>query len=70
MSATANSFKLQEYFSDYYALPYKQHVGATLISVGGKFNFPIIKHYLDNLYGVIPSVSINHLCYIYFIYII
>lgn len=59
MSATANPFKLQDYFNEYYSVPYNRHEGAQLLAIDGVCNFAITKHYLDELYGVIPSVSIN-----------
>lgn len=61
MSATANPYKLQEYFSNYYSQYYNRLEGATLINVDGKSNYSTTKHYLDNLYDAIPAVSINYL---------
>lgn len=58
MSATANTYKLKEYFSEFYGPPHNIHVPAHEINVGQQFNHTIYKHYLDDLYGFIPSVSI------------
>lgn len=61
MSATANPYKLQEYFNTYYGLPDKMHEKAQLITVEGTSKYSITKYYLDNLYDHLDSVSINYL---------
>lgn len=59
MSATANPYKLQEYFNTYYGLPDKIHERAQLITIDGTAKYSITKYYLDKLYGHINFVSIN-----------
>lgn len=59
MSATADALKLQDYFGDYYGHPYNRHVTAPLVTVEKPSNYTILTHYLDDLYGLIPAVSIN-----------
>jgi hypothetical protein len=58
MSATANTDKLGDYFSDYYGPPHNVFVPACEIKVGDKKNFFIHKYYLDDLFDIVPSVSI------------
>lgn len=59
MSATADALKLQDYFGDYYGHPYNRHVTAPLVKIEKSSNYTILIHYLDDLYGLIPAVSIN-----------
>lgn len=58
MSATANTDRLCDYFGDYYGPPHVLNVPACKIIVGEKSNFVVHKYYLNNLYDIIPSVSI------------
>lgn len=60
MSATADTFKLCDYFNEYYGLPHNTHVAATKIDVSKIHNHNIFIHYLDDLFGLIPSVSISY----------
>uniref|UniRef100_A0A2S2Q8K9 Putative ATP-dependent RNA helicase spindle-E n=1 Tax=Sipha flava TaxID=143950 RepID=A0A2S2Q8K9_9HEMI len=55
MSATANTDKLGDYFSDYYGPPHNVFVPACEIKVGDKKNFFIHKYYLDDLLDIVPS---------------
>ncbi|VVC33086.1 Hypothetical protein CINCED_3A021098 [Cinara cedri] len=55
MSATAQDFKLCDYFSDYYGSPYNCYVKAQQISIPRNLQFNVSLHYLDELYGLIPS---------------
>jgi len=64
MSATAETFKLCDYFMEYYGPPHNKHVGAPEIKVCDKFNYNITNYYLDDLYGFIPCVSKYLLRYI------
>lgn len=57
MSATAQVFKLCDYFSDYYGAPYNCYVKAQQISIVRNPNYNVSLHYLDELYQLIPSVS-------------
>lgn len=59
MSATAQVHRLCDYFSDFYGDPYNCYVKAQQISIVGDCQHNVSIHYLDELYGVIPSVSIS-----------
>lgn len=63
MSATAETFKLGDYFSEWYGPPHNRHVPAPELKICDKFNHHIYKHYLDDLYVPIPSVSISVMLY-------
>lgn len=56
MSATAETFKLSDYFMEYYGSPH-YYVPAQVVPICDKYNHNIYKHYLDDLYVPIPSVS-------------
>lgn len=58
MSATANTDKLGDYFGDYYGPPHNIFVPACKVNVGDQTNFHVHKYYLNNLYDIVPSVSI------------
>lgn len=64
MSATAEDFKLEDYFSDYYGPPHNTHVKAQRFQITEDSKYNIITHYLDDLYGMIPAVSIHLWVYI------
>lgn len=57
MSATADAFKLCDYFNEYYGPPHNKYVAAPSINIKQKLNYNIYIHYLDDLYAFIPSVS-------------
>jgi len=59
MSATADALKFQDYFGDFYGHPYNRHETAPLVKIEKSSNFKILIHHLDDLYGLIPAVSIN-----------
>lgn len=65
MSATVNAFKFRDYFSEYYGPPHNKHVPAPTIDVSSTFNYKVVTHYLDDLHGVIPSVSMPYHTHIY-----
>jgi len=56
MSATAEIEKLSDYFGDYYGHSYNR--AAPLVSVKKPSNYSIDVLYLDDLYLMIPAVSI------------
>jgi len=59
MSATADTSKLGDYFGDFYGHPYNRHDPARVINIDKVSNYNIIYHYLDDLFGLIPAVSIS-----------
>jgi len=61
MSATANTYKLNDYFNTWYGPPLNMYVNPPQIHVSNDFNHTIIQHTLEDLYGFMPSVSINYL---------
>lgn len=69
MSATAETFKLCDYFSEYYGPPQNKYICPPNINVSKVHNYNIVTFYLEDLFGVIPSVSTSLFMYIY-IYII
>jgi len=68
MSATANTYKLNDYFNTWYGPPLNMYVNPFQINVTKNFNHKIIEHNLDDLYGFIPSVSINYLKFYHYIF--
>lgn len=58
MSATANTERLGDYFSDFYGPPHNVFVPACEIKVGDTTNYHVHKFYLNNIYDNVPSVSI------------
>lgn len=60
MSATAETIKLGEYFQEYYGPPQNKYVCPPIIEVSKTYNHNISKFFLNDLFAMIPSVSINN----------
>lgn len=57
MSATFALYKFLDYFMEYYGPPHNRHVRPPVIEIKEKVNHKTITFFLDDLFGIIPSVS-------------